>query len=195
MRGQSHLHLGKYLSRNYMHGATAFQKRAFLIGCVQPDKNPVTYLKGSLQYQWLRGHNYPNSQKYIAKLSSRLEKKSSLSLLDHYALGKLIHYTTDAFTFAHNSSFHHNLATHRSYELRLQDYFLRFLSGNPEPPKITYPGIAEAISAWHNAYRGQKPAMETDSLYAFTVCCAVMAVLFSPLCLSGCYPGHPGGFR
>lgn len=38
MRGKSHVCLGQYLAEHYMTGATRVQRRAFLIGCVEPDK-------------------------------------------------------------------------------------------------------------------------------------------------------------
>ena len=98
MRGKSHRCLGQYLVEKYMPHAPKRYIRAFLIGCIEPDRNPVTYLKGSIRCQWLRGHNYENARRYMRRLSERLERKERLFLIDYYALGKLIHYTVDAFT-------------------------------------------------------------------------------------------------
>ena len=90
--------------------------QAFLIGCIEPDRNPVTYLKGSIRHQWLRGHNYRNARRFMRRISVRLENKDSWNLYDYYTLGKLIHYTTDAFTYAHNDTFPTALTEHREYE-------------------------------------------------------------------------------
>lgn len=57
MRGKSHRCLGQYLVEHYMENIPGRYVKAFLVGCIEPDRNPVTYLKGSLRFQWLRGHN------------------------------------------------------------------------------------------------------------------------------------------
>ena len=72
MRGASHRSLGNYLAEHYLENATALQVRAFRLGCIEPDRNPVTYLKGSLRWQWLRGHNYKNARRYMRSISWRL---------------------------------------------------------------------------------------------------------------------------
>ena len=105
MRGKSHRCLGKYLVQHYMSDTPERYVKAFLLGCIEPDRNPATYLKGSIRCQWLRGHNYRNARRFMRAISARLEKKEKLGLFDYYTLGKLIHYTTDAFTYAHNDTF------------------------------------------------------------------------------------------
>ena len=50
MRGQSHLSLGQYLAGRYMNHTPKASVRAFLLGCIQPDRNPATYLKGSIRH-------------------------------------------------------------------------------------------------------------------------------------------------
>ena len=105
MRGKSHRCLGKYLVQHYMSDTPERYVKAFLLGCIEPDRNPATYLKGSIRCQWLRGHNYRNARRFMRAISARLERKETLKLFDYYTLGKLIHYTTDAFTYAHNDTF------------------------------------------------------------------------------------------
>lgn len=158
-----------------------WKRRIFLIGCVQPDKNPATYLKGSLRGQWLRGHNYHNALPYIARLARRLESRKRLRLLDYYSLGKLIHYITDAFTSAHNQSFPKSLRIHREYEARLQEYFLSFLAGKPNPPGDARGSVMERIRTCHRGYTCRPAHVGTDTRYAFTVCCMVMGILCPPL--------------
>ena len=122
MRGKSHRCLGKYLVQHYMSDTPERYVKAFLLGCIEPDRNPATYLKGSIRCQWLRGHNYRNARRFMRAISARLERKEKLNLFDYYTLGKLIHYTTDAFTYAHNDTF--PTAMHISAVIAIEDKLL-----------------------------------------------------------------------
>lgn len=178
MRGKSHRYLGQYLIRHYMNDVPQLFKKAFLIGCVEPDRNPATYLKGSIRCQWLRGHNYRNARRFMRCISLRLEKKENLNVLDYYTLGKLIHYTTDAFTYAHNDTFPTNLADHREYEVALQKHFLRYIEKDPQvDPKVAR-SIMEAIYSYHREYEELEANIHIDSHFALAACCCVVAVLF-----------------
>ncbi len=178
MRGKSHLCLGNYLIQHYMNDIPGRHKKAFLMGCIEPDRNPVTYLKGSLRHQWLRGHNYLNARRFMRHISWRLEKKEKWNLFDYYTLGKLIHYTTDAFTYAHNDMFTTDLNDHREYEISLQEHFLDYMAQDPSvDPKIART-IMEAISSYHRQYQALPRDIHTDTRFALTACCCVLAVLF-----------------
>ncbi len=178
MRGKSHLRLGEYLARQYMHNIPARYVRAFLIGCVEPDRNPATYLKGSIRYQWLRGHNFHNARRYMRKISCRLEQKEHLNLLDYYTLGKLIHYTADAFTFAHNDSFPKDLSAHREYEAALQKHFLEYLQEDPQVDPSTALSIMDAIYEYQFRYEDHPADIHLDTTFALNACCCVLAILF-----------------
>lgn len=177
MRGKSHTCLGHYLADHYMPTVPKRYRLAFLLGCIEPDRNPATYLKGSLRCQWLRGHNFLNAQNYMGKVARRLERKQRLHLLDYYALGKLIHYTTDAFTSAHNSTFPEALDIHREYEAGLQDYFLRYMANRPSLPQTEGSSIMQSIRRYHRDYIRRPTHIRTDSRFALLACCSVMAVL------------------
>lgn len=179
MRGKSHICLGHYLIEHYMPDTPKKYTRAFLIGCVEPDRNPATYLKGSLRCQWLRGHNYRNARRFMRRISQRLEEKEQLNLLDYYTLGKLIHYTTDAFTYAHNTAFPQDLGDHREYEAQLQEHFLAYMKTDPQVDPQLAGTIMEAISRYHREYEAQTSGIRTDSHFALTACCCVLAVLFA----------------
>ena len=179
MRGKSHRQLGHYLVQRYMADSPRRYTRAFLIGCVEPDRNPATYLKGSLRCQWLRGHNYQNARRFMRHISRRLEQKDHWNLVDYYTLGKLIHYTTDAFTYAHNETFPTNLSDHREYEAELQNHFLCYLQEDPEiNPKVAKT-VMGAIADYHREYMDQGAGIQTDAKFALTACCCVLAVFFS----------------
>lgn len=174
MRRKSHLYLGHALLNAYLPDISAMQTKAFLLGCTEPDMNPTTYLKGSLRSQWLRGHNYENASRFLHRLAVRLERKSRLNLWDFYSLGKLMHYTQDAFTAAHNTCFPVDLGSHRQYERQLQDWFLN----QPAPAERSLlPALpaAEIIQRNHDAYIRHPSDINRDTIFAVSVCFLLMA--------------------
>ncbi len=181
MRGKSHYLLGQYLAERYMADVSNLHIQAFLFGCIQPDRNPVTYLKGSLRCQWLRGHNYRNARRFMRRISVRLEQTQSWNLLDYYTLGKLIHYTADAFTYAHNDMFSSNLSDHREYEVALQNHFLQYLQDDPEIDPRHAETIMQAIYSYHRQYERLPRDIRTDSRFALSACCCIFAILFVKL--------------
>lgn len=180
MRGKSHISLGQYLLDRYLPGLPLRYQQAFLLGCIEPDRNPATYLKGSLRCQWLRGHNYRNARRFMRRISVRLEQKETLNLFDYYTLGKLIHYTADAFTYAHNDTFPEKLSDHREYEVRLQDHFLDYLQENPQVDIRLARTIMEGIGSYHREYISEDTDIHRDSRFALQACCCVLAILMTP---------------
>ncbi len=179
MRGRSHQSLGRYLAEKYMAHLPQRYVQAFLIGCIEPDRNPATYLKGSLSQQWLRGHNWGNAEGYMQKVSCRLENRCQLGLLDYYALGKLIHYTMDAFTSPHNAHFGEDLLDHRQYEVRLQHHFLQYLAQDPAIWTNADQPMMETIRSYHREYVLRPVNIHTDTRYAIIVCNMLLARLFA----------------
>ena len=177
MRGKSHICLGQYLSDRYLTDVPRRYVRAFLIGCVEPDRNPATYLKGSLRCQWLRGHNYQNARRFMRRISLRLEQKEKFRLFDYYTLGKLIHYTADAFTYAHNSRFPTDLGEHRQYEADLQNHFLAYMSEDPQVDIPAARSVTEAICRFHREYSEVPGNIRRDARFSLAACCCVLAVL------------------
>lgn len=177
MRGKSHVCLGKYLAEHYLENVSKWNVRAFLIGCVEPDRNPATYFKGSIRHQWMRGHNFQNARRFMHHISRRLENKGSWNLFDYYTLGKLIHYTTDAFTLAHNDWFGTDLNEHRDYEVALQNHFLDYMQEDPQVNPRAARSVMDAILAYHREYHDQPSNIHTDTHFALTACCCVLAVL------------------
>ena len=177
MRGKSHLCLGHYLIDNYMDNLPARYKKAFLVGCIEPDRNPMTYFKGSIRSQWLRGHNYNNASHFMARLSNRLEHKDHFNILDYYSMGKLIHYTTDAFTYAHNDIFPTDLNEHRVYEVDLQNHFLDYMATKPESRVNPLSSVMETIRKNHRDYIRRPCSIHTDTRFALNVCCSVVSLI------------------
>ena len=181
MRGKSHRFLGVHLTRMFPENTKQLHTKAFLLGCIEPDRNPLTYLKGSLRCQWLRGHNYENALRYMHRISVRLERKRTWNLLDWYTLGKLIHYTTDAFTYAHNKTCPTDLDIHREYEEKLQNYFLKYLHGNPTIDLSAAKTLMETIQDFHEEYIALPVNVHTDSRFALRACSNILATLFTDL--------------
>lgn len=177
MRGKSHLRIAQYLLENYLQDIPKRYQRAFRLGCIEPDRNPATYLKGSIRCQWLRGHNYKNARRFMRTISIRLERKERLNLFDYYTLGKLIHYTTDAFTYAHNDTFPVQLKEHKAYEDALQEHFLDYMEQDPQVDIPTARTIMEAISSYHKEYEREESNIHRDSRFALSACCCVLAIL------------------
>ena len=146
MRNKSHALMGRILLCEYLPSLPKTSAKAFLLGCTQPDKNPATYIKGSLRSCWLRGHNYSNASRYMMRLAHLLDGKTHLSTWDCYCLGKLIHYTLDAFTFAHDQRFPKDLKAHRRYERQRAARF-RLAFGS----KILSPIHVERLSTAHQS--------------------------------------------
>lgn len=177
MRRESHRMLGVFLAAHYLGDIQAVYRKAFLLGCTEPDINPTTYLKGSLRAQWLRGHNYENANHFTARIAERLEKKQQYSIWDYYSLGKLLHYTADAFTLAHNDHFPADIHHHRVYEAKLQKDFLPSLSAyRPEKIHPEIP-IQQYVQQMHNRYIVQPACIETDIHFILMVCCTVIQKL------------------
>ena len=178
MRGKSHCQLGNYLVNTYFPQISGPYRTACLLGCIEPDRNPATYLKGSVRAQWLRGHNYENAKYFMGRIARRLEQKKSWNLLDYYTAGKLIHYTVDAFTYAHNASFPTDLHEHKVYEAELQNYFLNFLKSHNHPAqKPGASSVMDTIQENHSEYLRKEPDIFRDAIFAFSVTCCVARML------------------
>lgn len=171
MRNKSHALMGRILLCEYLPSLPKTSAKAFLLGCTQPDKNPATYIKGSLRSCWLRGHNYSNASRYMMRLAHRLDGKTHLSTWDCYCLGKLIHYTLDAFTFAHDQRFPKDLKAHRRYEVWLQNFFLAQVRRRSIPAGPFLGSPAWLIRSMHAAYSRLPGAIETDTDFAFRTSC------------------------
>lgn len=177
MRGKSHAAMGQRLVREYMKDIPRRYIRVFLIGCIQPDRNPTTYLKGSVRAHWMRGHDYRNARRFLFRLANRLEQKKHFAMWEYYSLGKLVHYTMDAFTYPHNDHFSGTLYVHRQHEIRLQIFFLRYLRKASAPQLSPACSCADLIRKAHAEYMHQPGCIETDAAYAFTTCCQLVRKL------------------
>lgn len=66
MKTADHLLLGQYLVERCGTPHLRCHRRAFLLGCVEPDYNVFSYLRGMRYYEKFRGHNAENSSAFLS---------------------------------------------------------------------------------------------------------------------------------
>lgn len=169
MKQESHKLLGYYLINRVQGEYEPRHRAAFLLGCVEPDRNPFTYFKGSCRAQWMRGHNFLNAQRLVKRLCRGLENRENWRMLDYYRLGKLIHYTADAFTFAHNAMFQEDIRQHLVYEGRLQEHFKQCLQQGRDLFRCGEMAAYDMILEQHRRYENAERTVETDAEYILGV--------------------------
>lgn len=178
MLKESHVLLGNYLIDHFADAVQRRHKKLFLWGCVEPDYNYLTYLKGSLKNLPLRGHHYPNGKSRISQLAGRLKKNRRRNGLNFYRLGKLTHYVSDAFTHAHNPGFGGRVKGHRSYEIKLHSHFQKGLRETGFSPYPGNPGSAEAFFfELHRQYAHTAAGLSADLDYIIKVTASVFRML------------------
>ena len=167
MQKRSHLHLAAVLLQTTRPFGSRRFELAFLLGSVQPDCNPLSYIKGSFSARAFQGHCYSNSAPYIASRMARLRRRRRWTLWQYYTLGKLTHYLADAFTSPHNRDFSGGLAAHRRYEAELRRQLSAALSQpfRPAPPVRHCPAPHAAIEALHRQYMADDAGFSRDLTY------------------------------
>lgn len=171
MQTKDHRLLGSFLLRQQDIFLDPMRKSLFLLGCVEPDLNPVTYTRGSLHHRFLHGHNAENAGKHLARLTQKLHKSGVQSPLQWFRFGAALHYLADSFTFAHNSIFSGNLKQHRSYEHRLHRVFTRYLQAcTPNRTGTVFPAETRELHRFHRRYLYEVPSCQTDCCYITEAC-------------------------
>ena len=165
MKQESHRLLGHYLIDQLNHLPKASYRRAFLIGCVEPDRNVLSYLKGSIRSRWFYGHNYQNADRWIERHINRLKSKDSWNIWNYYCMGKLIHYTSDAFTYVHNNCFTESISAHRAYEDQLQEQFLNCLEEKKSSENMPRLDINGVFRNAHRSYLKNVADVHRDCRY------------------------------
>ena len=178
MKSCSHKLFGLVMVRNIFPKADYLYVKAFLIGCVEPDYNFITYLRGSVKYDTFRGHNYENSFECMRRIAVKLMKKSVWGMVDYYRFGKLTHYILDAFTYPHNSIFSGNIMEHREYESRLAPKFnlgIMYFDWDIQYNNIS--DIMSFIDKYHSEYLKETPGIEQDIKYSVNAAAIAASVL------------------
>lgn len=191
MQASSHIELACRLLQ-YFPAASPIEQAAFLFGSVEPDMNCLTYFKGLAHGTGLHGHNYAQVLPRIRRLSRLLGGAGRRGVQMYYRLGKLIHYTADAFTFPHNAGFHSSLQAHIRYEAQLAERMrqaLEHIGHAPVSPvrHVDFPGL---IRWRHHLYESAKQGLENDVFFIIeTALAAVLA--FAPGGITHALPAAP----
>ena len=127
MQTRDHRLLGSCLLAHCNANPDFICRKLFLLGCIEPDWNLLTYTRGSVKHQFLRGHNAENANKHLTRLTEKLLKSGVRTPLQWFRLGAALHYLADSFTFAHNKCFNGSLKEHRLYEKLLHRVFVGYL--------------------------------------------------------------------
>ncbi|MBR2019376.1 MAG: zinc dependent phospholipase C family protein [Clostridia bacterium] len=126
MKRKDHKALAYYLMNCAEQGPLwkrTWHRRFFVWGCICPDYVPFTYLRGFRQSHAMLGHHARYSGAYIQKMIQRLQRRGVKKRRDCFALGKLMHYLADSFTFPHTNGFTGTMREHRRYEKELHERF------------------------------------------------------------------------
>ena len=167
MQKRSH----KLLASSLLDSQNGFQRRrfelAFLFGSFQPDCNPLSYLKGSIRSYTFRGHNYTNSELYIARRIGRLQsREKGWTCWQYYTLGKLTHYLADAFTYPHNENYPDSLLDHHRYEDALRECLCSYLTARgPDSSLPAGNQLNDCLRELHRQYMDAQSDLRRDVRY------------------------------
>lgn len=179
MQKRSHLLVAHTLLRSQCGFGARRYDWAFLFGSFQPDVNPLSYLKGSIRYRKLRGHNYANSRLYINTQIKKLQRRSHWTIWQYYTLGKLTHYLADAFTYPHNENYPDTMLSHHKYETDLRLFLAGYLAHRRLQRQQTCRDIVAALEDLHEQYLASRAGTYCDARF---ICKA------TSLLVEGCLP-------
>ena len=167
MKTKDHKELSDYLMTQFHYPVKKELRRAVILGSIEPDYNPITYLRGSLKIEKFRGHNFENAHHCIKRLIYKIETGNMSEIKRCYLLGKLLHYVADAFTFPHNKAFKGTLAEHCSYEMELHGYMERALQRQSvDWVQIrSNKSLMDQIDDMHQKYLDEPHGYRTDFCY------------------------------
>jgi len=179
MKSKSHFILAKYIAGG-LGTLSRAEKYAFIAGCIEPDYNYMTYLRGSLSKRLLAGHSFENADVHIKKTIERLQARDAMTCRDYFRLGTLMHYVVDAFTYAHNADFTGTICGHRDYEKQLREKFMKFLQRRHARRVHSAKPLYEALKEAHEKYLRQPASPQKDMKYAEKLACLIFSeIVFS----------------
>lgn len=157
------------LAQTLLRSGTGFSARrfelAFLFGSFQPDVNPLSYLKGSLHYNKLKGHNYTNSRAYINTKILKLQHRRRWTMWQYYTLGKLTHYLADAYTYPHNPDYPCTMLDHHNYETDFRRFMRGYLAHQHLRRQQARRDLIAALEELHEQYMATRASMLRDANY------------------------------
>jgi len=178
MHKKEHAALANFLLSFSNNEELLKHKKAFFIGCVGPDYNPLTYTRGSIRNKLLHGHHAPNSKSLIMKCLKKLPHKETRSFLWYFKLGTLMHYVADSFTYPHNSFYDGTLLDHRVYERDMHEIFAKKTdSYESKKASVDLSNIVHFFKEHHLMYSKGNHSIENDCEYILKVTLEILGHL------------------
>lgn len=175
MQKRTHTLLARTLLRSEMGFSARRFELAFLFGSFQPDVNPFSYLKGSLHYNKLKGHNYANSREYINAKIRKLQRRRCWTMWQYYTLGKLTHYLADAYTYPHNENYPNTMLDHHCYETDLRQFMRGYLAHRCVRRQQARRDLIAALEELHQQYMETRASMLRDANFILKATSLLMA--------------------
>lgn len=179
MIAKDHYMLGGFLAQHMIKNSSPLANHLFVIGCVFPDQNPMTYLRGLCMGHPLKTHFLFLSYPEILRLCNKLENRKKLYIWDYYTLGVLLHYVADAFTFPHNEHYKGSMLEHAGYEFtQLHNTFEQYLNSELDVEIYStsnMQNIESTFSKLHDSYMQTEPSAACDSKYICEACAVICA--------------------
>lgn len=175
MQKRTHTLLARTLLRSEMGFSARRFELAFLFGSFQPDVNPFSYLKGSLHYNKLKGHNYQNSRAYINAKIQKLQRRRHWTMWQYYTLGKLTHYVADAYTYPHNENYPCTMLDHHCYETSFRQFMRGYLANRYVQRQQARRDLIAALDELHAQYMATRASMVRDANYILKATGLLMA--------------------
>lgn len=92
MRSEDHLALGLYLLSRENSPQLRRHCIAFLFGCIEPDYNQFSYLRGIVHHRKFRGHNAEDLFAFLTRCRKHFALHEASSAWDFFKLGTMLHF-------------------------------------------------------------------------------------------------------
>lgn len=165
METKDHLYLARLITGAADLGGR-LKSSAFEYGCISPDINPLTYIKG---------HTYSSTISYVKNTLSRLHSRLK-SPMDYFDLGRAVHFIGDYFTFPHTPLFNGSLSAHIGYERRLHSHIISSDNEIMMKDNLNMSNAKKCISLlekMQQKYYGAKNSIANDWNYIRFICSGI----------------------
>ena len=159
MKTEDHFRLAVHLKNGPLKDLPFFSKLAFILGSVEPDINLFTYLLG-WKIRFFYGHHWSNAKNY---LKNKLQKTAHTQKVNWFSVGRLVHFTADAFTYTHNSYFVGGFLKHTKYEKELHPHFIPVMTTDKTYTDKAALDLEQYVLKRHKEYMLASPSVKTDT--------------------------------
>ena len=172
MLTRNHIDLAKFILRNSDHTELRRYSALFILGCIWPDINLLTYIVS---------HNANKRLVDVEKCLLKLMRLKRLSPINAFRFGVALHYVADSFTMTHNPLFFKgNILEHLDYEKALFPHMrnqLNMLVQNLS--QFRQESEFSSITKMHENYLQDDLSYSTDANYIIYVSTRITGILCS----------------